>query len=293
MDSSINTLTSASLRIDISSLGAELKSIIDTSDQEYLWQAEPSFWSRRAPILFPIVGALKEGKYSYQGKEYQLSQHGFARDKKFSVLSCSDKQVTYRLTEDELTLKNYPFRFILDVCYRLEGNRLDIEYRVANPSTESLWFSIGGHPAFSLNWGVEHNISDYYLEFSDTEAVDAALIENKLLGKPSLSVFRAGRYIDLSDILFDSDALIFTKHLSRKVTLKNKYSTAALSVSFDDFPHLGIWSKPNAPFVCIEPWQGHLDTIDHNSELTEKAGIVCLPPNQHYQASYSIEINPA
>lgn len=293
MDSFINTLTSASLRIDISSLGAELKSIKDTSDQEYLWQADSSFWARSAPILFPIVGALKDGRYLYQGKEYSLSQHGFARDKMFEVYSCSENHVTYRLVDDESTLQNYPFRFVLEVTYRLVERCLNVEYRVSNPSDQSLWFSIGGHPAFSLNWSSDDHVSDYYLEFSNAETVNAALIENKLLGQPSLSVFREGRYLDLSEELFDRDALIFTEHSSRKITLRCKNSAQSLSLSFDDFPHLGIWSKPKAPFVCIEPWQGHLDTIDHNNELTEKVGMICLSRNQSYQASYSIEINPA
>lgn len=291
MNASNHSLQNDFLTVTISNQGAELQSIQDAQGQEYLWQADPQFWARKAPVLFPIVGALKEGCYRFEGKEYALSQHGFARDKTFELVDASDSEVVYRLSDDNQTREVYPFKFVLDVIYRLEQHTLVVEYRVSNPSDKALWFSIGGHPAFSLNWQKGSALSDYYLEFEHAESVQAALIEDGCLGNPSIEIFKDRKLIPLTDHLFDRDALIFTEHSSRQITLKHKTLEKSLSVRFEGFPHLGIWSKPNAPFVCIEPWQGHVDTQDHNQEFTEKAGIIALKPHQNYHASYSIRID--
>lgn len=291
MNASIHSLHNDDLTVSISNYGAELQSIKDAQGLEYLWQADPKFWARKAPVLFPIVGALKHGRYHFEGKEYALSQHGFARDRTFELVDASDSEAVYRLTDDQQTRELYPFSFVLEIAYRLQAKALIVDYRVMNPSDETLWFSIGGHPAFSLNWQAGSALSDYYLEFEHAETVQAALIENGCLGEPSVQPFVEGNRIPLSDQVFDQDALIFTEHTSRHVTLKHKTLDKSLSVRFEGFPHLGIWSKPNAPFVCIEPWQGHVDTQDHNQEFTEKAGIIALKPHQSYHASYSILID--
>ncbi|GLQ30004.1 aldose 1-epimerase family protein [Litoribrevibacter albus] len=291
MTALLHSLHNDYLSVSISNQGAELQSIKDAQEQEYLWQADPQFWARKAPVLFPIVGALKNDSYRFDDQEYALSQHGFARDNVFELIEATDTEAVYRLTDDKYTRELYPFEFVLDVIYRLEQQTLVVEYRVSNPSDKVLWFSIGGHPAFSLNWQKGSALSDYYLEFEHAESVQAALIEQGCLSEPSINAFVDGNLIPLSDQLFDRDALIFTEHSSRQVTLKHKTLEKSLSVRFEGFPHLGIWSKPNAPFVCIEPWQGHVDTQDHNQEFTEKAGIIALKPHQNYHASYSIRID--
>jgi galactose mutarotase-like enzyme len=287
---SIYSLKNNELEIKVSVFGAELQSIKSADGQEFLWQADPDYWARKAPVLFPIVGALKEGCYTYQGKSYSLGQHGFARDRQFALLERGDNYLCFRLVDDAASREIFPFSFTLDIEYRLVGSRLSVIYRVKNPADEVLLFSVGGHPAFSLNWEEDDQLSDYTLLFSDPETVKAALIKDGCLDEPSLSVFESQNQIPLHNHLFDQDALIFTEHASRKVTLTHKRSTKQLSVSFEDFPHLGVWSKPNARFVCIEPWQGHLDRVDHNQQLDDKAGIVRLEQGGLYEGMYEIQV---
>ncbi|GAA3918712.1 aldose 1-epimerase family protein [Litoribacillus peritrichatus] len=278
------------LNVIIKPEGAELTSIKDKAGHEYLWQADPSVWSRHAPVLFPIVGALKNGSYCYEGTEYSLSQHGFARDSLFTVIRASDLEAEFQLKSDARTLTNYPFEFDFRVIYRLEGSQLMTRFEVYNLGDRDMLFSVGGHPAFNLNWLTGDSIDDYYLEFDQSETLNVWQLEDSLLAENPKPFLDQERIIQLSSSTFDHDALIFLEHNSGIVSLCHKRTSRRISVNISGFPHLGIWSKPGAPYVCIEPWQGHVDPTDHSGQFEDKPGIVRLCKGGHYSAEFSVTI---
>lgn len=283
------------LEVEVNSLGAELSSIRDIEeDIEYLWQGDKTYWNRQAPILFPIVGKLKDFTLFYDDAEYQMSQHGFARDMEFELRNKSENSLEFRLASNNATKKHYPFEFELFVIYTLEDKNLTTSYKVVNPSVEKdLYFSIGAHPAF--NWPYEKSPKKlYYLEFYEdsdvlkTRRLDNGLIIDKLEEKVELSESR----LYLNDEIFNKDAFIFEKLKTKKVSLKNLKSKTSLSVEFDGFEYLGIWSKGNgAPFVCIEPWCGIADFESHNKIFRNKVGINKLEPLKTFERSFIIKID--
>ncbi len=282
------TLTNEFYDVCIKPEGAELTSIKDKHGHEYLWQADASVWNRHAPILFPIVGALKNGVYTYKGRSYSLSQHGFARDTVFTLLQNSDNYAEFQLKSDLNTLRNYPFEFDFRVIYELKGNTLVNRFEVRNSGAEDMLFSLGGHPAFNLNWLDGDSIEDYYIEFDQPETLPLWTLDNSLLSNTSEPYLNNDKVINLHESIFDRDALIFLDHKSKSIALKHKTNGRSLTVDISEFPHLGIWAKPSAPYVCIEPWQGHVDPEGHNGQLRDKPGIVELPQGDIYRAGFSI-----
>lgn len=280
-------------RITVRAYGAELCSFLDTEDmKEYIWQADPQVWSRHAPILFPIVGKLQHDTYTYQGKTYQLPQHGFARDQTFEVVEQTDNSLLFELRESEATLKQYPFPFVLQIKYVLEGNTVTVGYRVQNPGEEDLFFSIGGHPGFNCPLQAGELFTDYFLEFEQPETLERYLVEEGLLTGETEKVLDNKRVLPLRDDLFAKDALVLKEFASSQLTIRSSKHPHQVNVRFKDFPYLGIWSKPvGASFVCIEPWYGVASTIGSSSDLTKKEGILQLAPGQDFTCSYAISIS--
>lgn len=290
----ITKLENQQIMVHINSLGAELCSLKLKQDKiEYLWQADPHYWGRHSPVLFPIVGRLVNDEYNIDEQIYHLTQHGFARDMEFEQIIQEDKHAAFRLQANEQTLLNYPSRFELVIGYTLQGNELIIEYKVTNSDDKIMYFSIGAHPGFRCPLQADECFEDYYLEFSQKETASKQLLEKGLLAKKTEIVLSNNNIIPLSYDLFKEDALVFKGLQSTSVTLKSRKSAKTVTVKFDGFPYHGIWSKPTggAPFICIEPWYGIADTVGETKGFSDKEGILSLQPEESFICRYSIIIS--
>lgn len=277
------------LQVSIAQQGAELTSIVRRSDHtQYLWQADPAFWKRHAPVLFPIVGRLKDNQYTYQGSIYQMSQHGFARDLFFNIVEEADDSITFRLADQPLTHEKYPFAFRLDISYTLEGNALLVSYEVHNPNDKVLPFSIGAHPAFSCPIIPGESFTDYEIHFEQAETAERHLLNAGLFDGTTVPYLQNSDHFPLTNDIFDQDALVFHDLKSAYVELRSKVSGRSVRMTLDGWPYLGIWAKPGAPFVCLEPWQGLADSTDVSGVLTEKPGIHLLLPGQTHTCGYEV-----
>ena len=284
-------ISNSYLEVEIIDIGAELCSLKKINDSlEYIWQGNPEYWKRHAPILFPIVGKLINGIYTYEDKSYEISQHGFARDKVFSVEKHDKDNIIFKLTSDADALKIYPFEFELYLGYELKDKSLEISYKVVNKTNGEMLFSIGAHPAF--NWPLENGKKeDYYFEFKDVSSLNTLPIHLGGIGNIKIPVEMDKDKIWLNEKVFEKDALIFDDLKTNYVAFKNRIDDRSVEVFFDGFPYIGLWSKPTgAPFICIEPWYGIADFQGHSQKLNEKAGINVLKEIEIFNASYIINI---
>lgn len=284
------------LKIEVSSIGAELFSIYDKKKNvEYLWQGNPVYWKRRAPVLFPIVGNLKDDSYIYNGIEYSMNQHGFARDKEFKCIYSDKEKIRFKLLFDEDSLKKYPFKFELDIEYILTNKKLDIKYSINNIDNKNMFYSIGGHPGFNCPVFQNENFDDYYLEFGEDTVFESYAFTKDLsaLKNDKILVKHKDNLISLDYDLFAEDAIILDQIKCKKVKLKSlKNNDFGIELNFDDFSYLGIWTKGlNAPFICIEPWNGIKDFEFHNGELDSKVGIRNLNPGNTESFIYNIIVD--
>ena len=287
----IGSIENDFLKISVKNSGAELIGIKNKKNNyEYLWQGDPKFWARRAPILFPIVGKLKDNTYKAEGKSFQLLQHGFARDMHFELIEKENSFLIYSLKHSAETLKNYPYKFELFIKYDLSKNTLKVTYEVRNMDSKKMLFSIGGHPAF--NCPIVHNekFNDCFLEFETKENAERYVLKDGLLTTATEPVLKDEKILPLNHELFAKDALVFKGLKSEYVALKSRRSKAKLTFNFKGFPYLGIWSKPG-PFVCIEPWYGHADYENAGGELKDKEGILSLEKGKIFSCDYKIEID--
>ena len=283
------TLQNDSILIKVSPLGAELTSLYHSSyQQEYMWQAE-AIWPKHSPVLFPIVGQLKDNHYRYNDHQYTLSRHGFAREKAFTLIEQSDTQLTFRLSDDEKTLEVFPFHFHFDVIYSIHNNCLQVTYVVTNTGTGTLLFSVGAHPAFQLPLDPNIQYSDYSLSFEKEEVSGRWLLENGLIGNTAIPFFQ-GKELPLTKALFDNDALVFKKIVSDYVDLKSAKHSRGLRFHLNQCPYLGIWAARGADFICIEPWHGIADSVNSTGELHEKEGILTLAPGQEHRSGWAVEV---
>jgi len=280
------------LRVEFSLKGAELKSIFNKKNKkEILWQADPKFWAKSSPILFPIVGALKNDKYTYLDKQYSLSRHGFARDMVFDKIEDNESKIIFSLKSNKDTIKIYPFQFDLQIIYSLESNRLNVDYIVKNLDKENdLLFSLGAHPAFNIEVNENKNYSDYEIYFPSDEFLEINQLTNNLIAENKKIINLNNKKLDLSYQLFESDALVMTNLKSESLILRNKIDNDSLIFSFNNFPFFGIWAAKNANFVCLEPWSGIADFENHNQHLEQKVGILKLSSTENWKANWSIEI---
>ena len=282
---SIITLSNNIISAQIKTLGAELCSLKSNSNREYIWEGNPAFWGKHSPVLFPIVGTLKNNTFYHNDKEYTLSRHGFARDMEFQLVEKTESSATFSLQSNSETLKNYPFKFELQIQYILIGTTIELAYRVINKDNTDILFSIGAHPAFAL----PRDFEDYSLAFEEVEPLEYTLLENDLVSKQTEKIKTNSNTVPLTYELFERDALIFKTLKSNSLTIVEK-ENPILKVQFEDFPNLGIWTKVGAPFICIEPWFGYSDTTENTGNLFEKEGIIVLKTDTTFQAKFSIEI---
>jgi galactose mutarotase-like enzyme len=279
------------LKITISEKGAELTSIFRKDIQkELLWQADAFSWNRHAPVLFPFVGKLKNNSFKWQDKSYLCSQHGFARDEQFSVMFQSTESVALKLSASQNTLQHFPFPFHLELGYTLIKATLSCTYKVINTGDETMYFSIGAHPGFTCPLFENETLTDYSIMFNQDEYLNRHLLTNGLFDLREEPVI-TGKFLPLSEVLFAKDAIVLKNIRSSSVTLSSFRHPHKISVSFEGFPYLGIWKKPEARFICIEPWYGLADYVQHNGKLEEKEGIQSLKSNDIFEAAYNIEIH--
>lgn len=287
----LHTLQSGALRVIISDAGAEIMQIEDIlTGRNYLWHGDSAYWGRRSPILFPIVGGLKNKTYKYAGREYPMSQHGFARDREFQMTEHNVDTIWFELKADEESLKVYPFRFRLEIGYRLEGRKITVMWRVANEDKKTMFFSIGGHPAFMCPIDGEGRQTDYYLLFDNKEPLSyGKLSVNGLLETEGHTLDIGGGCMPITEHMFDEDALVIEGGQAHQVALAGPDKKPYLTVKFDA-PLFGLWSpaKKHAPFICIEPWYGRCDRESFAGMLADREYGNELRPGKIFETEYTI-----
>ncbi|MDQ0194660.1 galactose mutarotase-like enzyme [Paenibacillus wynnii] len=244
-------------------------------------------------MLFPIVCAVNNGEIKVDGKSYPLKNHGFVRHNEFELVEASESRAVYRHTYNETTLEIYPFKFDLYITYTLEGNKLEIDYRVDNIDEQEIFFQLGTHPAFNCPLDEGGHIQDYYLEFEQKETLERLFMNksNQLISGKSEVVLENEHILPLSHEMFEEGALVFRNVNSHRVALKSKESTKSVVLSYENFPYMGVWQPKNAPFVCVEPWHGIADADNFTGELKDKEMIISLNPGERFKSSLTIEVN--
>ncbi|RKS14551.1 aldose 1-epimerase family protein [Flavobacterium sp. 120] len=273
------------LTAEIKHFGAELISLKTNLNKEYIWEGNPDFWGKHSPILFPIVGTLKNNSFHHNGMEYHLSRHGFARNMEFELTDATENSATFSIQSSDETLKVYPFEFELQLIYTLDKNNLFIAYKVINKGKSTMPFAIGAHPAFAL----PNQFENYAIAFEKEEPLEYYLLEDDLISNNTKQLEVHNKQIPLTYDLFENDALIFKTLQSDSLTILEN-ENPILRVHFKDFPSLGIWTKMNAPFLCIEPWFGYSDTNENSGNLLEKEGIQILKADETFHSKFSIEV---
>lgn len=289
------TLQNETLKIAVNKIGAELCKITSVKhNTEFMWDANPDIWSSYAPNLFPIIGALKNNCYTFDGIEYNLPKHGIIRNNtNIALHKQTENSLTFKLIYSDTTLKVYPFKFEFYITYTLTDSIIEISHTIKNIGNKTMYFSVGGHPAFKCPVYKDENYEDYVLEFEHHENSETHLINmnNGLISPKTKPIFNNTTILPLKHELFNDDALIFKDLKSKKVILKSNRYGEILSFSYHDFNYLGIWAKPEGDYVCIEPWLGIADNEDTNQDLKTKEGIIKLNANHTFKACYSIEIH--
>ncbi len=280
------TLTNEYITARIMPLGAELCSLFNKqSNLEYLWQAGTA-WPKHSPVLFPIVGSLKNGKYIFNNNEFSLDRHGFARTKMFTVLNAEETIATFSLKADDDTKKNYPCNFELQITYKLIENAVKVICKVMNKGGAEMYFSIGAHPAFKVPLNEAHQYEDYYLQFNKTENAHRWPLDNGLLAVQPVEYLNNSQVLPLEKKLFATDALVFKNLASDIISIKNKKDHHGLDFHFSGYPFFGIWAAKDADFVCLEPWQGVTDSVLSDGMLEHKEGILKLNNDETFTCSW-------
>lgn len=270
---------------EVNSDGAELKSLKNKeTGVEYIWQADPLFWNRSAPLLFPIVGEVTNNVLKVDGQEYPIGRHGFVRDSRLEVSAINETEVEYSLKSTDETLEKYPFNFLFSVKFELKEKQLITTFTVKNTDDKDIYFSVGAHPAFNLPGG---KIEDYYIEFEQAETLNRHLLKNNNFSGEMEVVITNSNQLPLSTALFDKDAIVFRDMQSKSLTLKSKVDDYSMKMDFEGFPYFGIWTKPNCEkFICLEPWCGLADHHAFNGEFKDKEGVNSLAPNETFTRSF-------
>jgi len=283
------TLENEALYAEINTKGAELcRLMLKGENIDFIWNGQPEFWAKNSPVLFPIVGTLVNNQYEFEGKTYSLPRHGFARDKTFTLEDRTNSSATFSLQWTDETFSYYPFHFRLEIRYQLTQHKLTVTYTVHNLDEAPMLFSIGAHPAFHMPLEKGLAYTDYNLSFH--EGIDGHInpLDNGLLLHEKQPVSFDSNTLPLHQSLFSRDALVFTGKMPDTIRVSSSKSVHGFDFHMHGWPHLGLWAAPNAPFLCIEPWQGHADFVDHNGQLNAKPGIINLPGGGQWQKGWSV-----
>lgn len=275
------------LKVGVKEFGCEITSIVSQKNgYEFLWQGDPSVWAGQSPILFPIIGRLIEDKYTLDGKEYTMPKHGFARKLPWKLLSKAESSMSFILCENKETLACYPFSFNLVVTYTLDKNRLTVSHEVINKNNRTMYFSIGAHPAFNCEIGDK-------IVFDEKETVDKIKIDlaHSLRLPETFPLLRDEQEIIITADVFNEDALIMKGIKSENASLVRKDGTEKISFNLGKAPYLGIWAKPGAPYVCIEPWYGVNDSRVKKDDFSQKTGIQAITPDEKFNFTWFAEFS--
>ena len=283
------------LEVELNPKGAEIIKILGQRDGlNYMWRRDPSLWASSAPILFPIVGALKNNECRIDNKTYSMTQHGFSRHNIYDTHEKSETCVEFELVPNEDILKQYPYLFDLKVTYTLKNNQLECECKVKNTDTRMIYFQIGGHPAFACPFMEGESSNDYYVEFEQNESLRNKIIdvEHRGMSHETALLFDNEKRFFVRQALFDNDAIVIKDMKSHYVTLKSLNHEKTLRFYMENFNHLGIWtSKHVGGLIAFEPWVGHSDYVDFTGEFKDKEGVVALDVNQEFTCKFIVEIN--
>lgn len=279
------SLCNKAVSISVKEYGAELSSFKSEETKiEYLWQGNPEVWYGQSPILFPIVGTLLDNKYRVDGKEYELFRHGIARKRDFELKEQAEDHITLTQSWNDDTLKVYPFKYVLDVEFKLEGKKLTVTHTVKNADGKTMYFSIGGHPGFNCKIGDR-------LSFAEPETLVCEKIDtDSILDSKHYPTLENETDIVITKDIFDGDALILSGMKSDTVYLKSDFRPQQIKFNFGKAPALGIWAKPGAEYVCIEPWYGVNDSREVKADFSEKRLIQKLEANGEFKFIWSAEI---
>ncbi|PBQ32058.1 hypothetical protein CNR22_09845 [Sphingobacteriaceae bacterium] len=281
-------LSSESLDVCLLFSGAELCSVKNKNGVEFIWQADKDVWPRHAPVLFPIVGKLKDNFFIFKDQRYELGQHGFARDRHFQLISSGKDHATFELVSDEKSKTIFPFDFIFQIKYNLIGNTLTTEYKLLNFSENKLLFSVGAHPGFKCPLSNSEQFDDYYLEFESSHYQVTAL-NNGLRKSTKADLELKGKRLQLSKTLFDRDALVFENNQINSISLKSDKSSHNITMECKNWPYFGIWAKKGSEeFICLEPWYGIADRENSTQDLEQKDGIISLDAKKEFACSFSV-----
>lgn len=283
------------LLVKVNDHGGELAGIYDKkNDRELIWCADSKVWNRHAPVLFPFVGELHNKEYHHNGVTYPMTAHGFARDSEFLLEEINDNCIVHSLVSDEDRKKVYPFDFKLEVSHKIDGNKVIVEWKVINTGDQEMLFSIGAHPAFNVPAVAGELQKDYYLTFGNKNELDYIRISKDggtaLYNEVHKLNLSEGMY-QVGEHLFDDGVLIFEDHQLMEVGIAFPDKKQYVTIKCEGFPYVGVWTKPNAPFICLEPWFGRCDDNGFIGELKDKTGVQKLAPKKEFYVGYEIIID--
>lgn len=279
------TIKNDYLTAKINEVGAELKSLV-CNDIQYIWTGDERFWAGSAPLLFPICSGLKDDEYYLDGKKYTLQKHGYARFCKFEVENQVEDSVTFLLCSNEESLKQFPFHYELRVTYTLENKTLKVKYDVKNLSDDTMYFSIGAHEGYYCPEGIE----EYDVILPEAETLDSTVLEGNVLGNNKVRIIENSDRIALKYDYFAVDALVFKDMKARSAVLKNRNNSKAVKVTFEGCDYFLLWTKPDAPYICLEPWCGISDNKDTDKNFKTKEGIRQIAAGGNFVNEHSIEV---
>lgn len=281
------------LCVEIAEHGAEMTRILNKkTGEEVLWEADAKYWKRHAPVLFPNVGKTYKNTVRIDGVQYPTSQHGFARDSEFKCIHAGVKEAKFLLTSTDEMKEVYPYDFELLITYTLDKNVINVKWEVKNPSDETIYFTIGGHPAFRFGKSEEKK-EDYILRFPGKEKLEYILInpaEAAVDPEKVSELHLENECCPMTEKLFEKDALIFDHAQIEEVWMCRKDGTPYVGMKAEGFPNFGIWSVKDAPFVCLEPWMGRCDNIGFNQELSQKENVNSAAAGEKFEKEYQIII---
>lgn len=277
------TLKNNVMSVEISEKGAEIRRVT-VNGEERLWSGDPAFWTGTAPVMFPICGGLPEDKFTYAGKEYTLTKHGFAKSMGFEVENQNGLSATFLLKSNAETLKMYPWKFEFRITYSLKGSRIKIDYDVKNLSNDTMYVSPGAHEAYACPEGIE----DYDVIFEKKETLYSCALDGNLISEKRIPIIKDTDTLPLYYSFFAVDALVFKDLKSRFATLRNRKTGKCTSVSFDGFDYFLLWTKPGAGYICMEPWTGIPPMVGSNKDITEKEGITAVSAGDTLKLTHSI-----
>ena len=287
------TLENEILRVSIDTKGAQLTSLYNKITRiEHLWQADPAVWPWHAPNLFPVVGECIDNSILVHGIPYKMGRHGFARHSQFAVMTATSVHAEFSLEYSDATLEVYPYQFQFQVFYHLTGNNLKVTYKVINEDLNCIYFSVGAHPAFNVPFHPAEKFEEYYLQFEYPEDLNKHLLtaDGFFSGETERVPLHDGKLMLTRELLADG-ALVFKDLMSKKVLLKSVNRSQYVEVSFPQFPYVALWTKEDAPFICIEPWFGCADTAGKHVNITDKESIKSLGKGHVFEADFTISVN--